>query len=109
MAEVKIQRLECTYLLMTPEQEVSALWSAAEVRREAGQPPANVITPAYSLPPGDGEISARAWLAPDEADRVHALGLQLQAARKIHDAGAHERLLAKHAARRAAKNQKGEK
>ena len=86
-----------SFINVTPAQEIDALWSAAEARREAGQPP------------GDGEISVRAWLTPAEADRVHALGLQLQAARKIHDAGAHERLLAKHAARRSAKNQKGEK
>lgn len=94
-----------SFINVTPAQEIDALWSAAEARREAGQPPANVTAPAYSMPPGDGEISARAWLTPDEADRVHALGLQLQAARKIHDAGAHERLLAKHAARRAKKVQ----
>ena len=98
-----------SFINVTPAQEIDALWSAAEARREAGQPLVNVTVPAYSLPPGDGEISARAWLTPAEADRVHALGLQLQAARKIHDAGAHARLLAKHAARRAAKNQKGEK
>lgn len=94
-----------SFINVTPAQEIDALWRAAEARREAGQPPANVTAPAYSLPPGDGEISARAWLTPAEADRVHALGLQLQAARKIHDAGAHERLLAKHAARRAKKVQ----
>lgn len=86
---------------MNSAQEINALWATAEARREAGQLPVNVITPAYSLPPGDGEISARAWLTVVESQRVHELGLQLQTERKIHDAGAHERLLAKHAARRA--------
>lgn len=87
---------------MTPSQEINALWATAEARREAGQPPINPLQLAYRPPPGDGEISAREWLTTAEASRIYELTQQLQAERKIHDAGAHDRLLAKHAARRAA-------
>lgn len=85
---------------MTIEQEMAALWRTAEARRDAGEPPARANRPAYSLPPGDGEISARPWLTEAEADRVHEIWLNIQAAQAGQAAQARARLLQKHELRR---------
>ena len=65
---------------MTSEQmagEIDRLWSGAQARQDAGEPTLRYTPIAYSMAPGDSEISPRAWLTEFEADRLHSLGLTI--------------------------------
>lgn len=86
---------------MSAQEQLDALWAEAERRYKAGEPARRYIGGAYPPPAGDGGLGVLPWLTDAEAAQAHALAQQVMALQRIHDAGAHARLLAKHAARRA--------
>jgi len=78
--------------------ELAALWATAEARRDAGEPALRPTAYAYSLPPGDADITARAWLTEAEAMRAEEIRLALQRLDSVDAAGAHGRIMARIAA-----------
>jgi len=74
--------------------EINSLWAIANARRDAQESPRRHIALAYSMMPGDSEISARAWLDEAESDRLHALTLSLPSP-DDEAIAAHQRILAK--------------
>lgn len=80
---------------------LNALWDEAERRLCAGQPPQRHIGGAYPPPACDSDQGARPWMTDSEATEAHSLALRIAALQRAHDAGAIDRLRAKHAARRA--------
>lgn len=84
------------------QSRLSALWDEAERRLCAGEPPQRHIGGAYPPPAGDGDQGARPWMTASELAEAHDLAQRIAALQRAHDAGAADRLRAKHAARRAA-------
>ena len=80
----------------------NAIWAEAQRRHDAGETPARVIGGGYT--PGAYDVGAGLlpWLTEPEAVEAHQLAQDLARAQRIYDSQAHQRLLAKHAARRAA-------
>jgi len=78
-----------------------AIWAEAQRRHDAGEPPRHVATLGYAPPPGDSDAGLRAWMTEAELAEQAELGQALAREQRIHDSQARERLLAKHAARRA--------
>lgn len=86
---------------LTLQSRLNSLWDEAERRQCAGEPPQRHIGGAYPPPAGDSDQGARPWMTDAEAAQAHDLALRIAALQRAHDAGATERLRAKHAARRA--------
>lgn len=87
---------------LTLQSKLNALWDEAERRQCAGEPPQRHIGGAYPPPAGDSDQGARPWMTDAEAAEAHDLAQRISALQRAHDAGAADRLRAKHAARRAA-------
>lgn len=79
-----------------------AIWAEAQRRHDAGEPPRHIPTLGYAPPPGDSDAGLRAWLTEAESAEAHQLAQDLARDQRIYDSQARQRLLAKHAARRAA-------
>jgi len=60
--------------------EIAHIWALADARMNAGEPKHRDGHLAYSMAPGDSEISSRLWVTESEADRLHMLKLALPSA-----------------------------
>lgn len=87
---------------LTLQARLDAIWDEAERRMLAGEKTRRHLLLAYAVPPGDGDFGFLPWLSEAESIEAHELVNQLDAIQRQHDAGALDRLRAKHAARRAA-------
>jgi len=63
-----------------PSSEIAHIWALADARMNAGEPKRRESQLAYSMAPGDGEISSRLWMTESEVDRLHTLTLALLSA-----------------------------
>ena len=80
-----------------------AIWAEAQRRYDAGEPPRHKPTLglAYPPPPGDGDHGLRPWMTEEEVTEQAEWWQAMAREQRIYDSQARERLLAKHAARRA--------
>ena len=89
--------------MTTATARLNALWDSAQARKDAGESPRRHAAPlAYSIPPGDGDITARDWFTESELDQAHELGMLVTHEMRCEASAARDRLLAKHAARKTA-------
>lgn len=87
---------------ITLQTRLDAIWGEAERRMLAGEKARRYIAPVYKVPAGDGDLGVLPWMSEEESREAAELRDQLVAIERLHDAGALDRLRAKHAARRAA-------
>lgn len=80
----------------------NAIWDEAQRRHDAGHPPARVIGGGYTPCAYDVNAGLFPWLTEAESVEAHQLAQDIARDQRIHDSQAHARLVAKHAARRAA-------
>lgn len=78
-----------------------AIWAEAQLRHDAGEPPLRSIGGAYTPCAYDVNAGLLPWMTEAESAEAHQLAQDLARERRIYDSQARERLLAKHAARRA--------
>lgn len=84
------------------KNRIDAIWAEAERRKDAGEPPARVIGGGYTPCAYDVNAGLFPQLTEAESTEAHQLAQDFAREQRIYDSQAHERLLAKHAARRAA-------
>jgi len=87
---------------VTLQARLDAIWDEAERRYCAGEKPLRHIGGGYAPPAGDGDQGMRPWLSEKEADEAHELAQCIARMQRQYDAGASDRLRAKHSARRFA-------
>ncbi len=78
------------------------IWDEAQRRHDAGEPPLRKPQLGYPPTPGDGDLGLLPWMTEAELAEQAELCQAIAREQRIYDSQAHERLLAKHAARRAA-------
>ena len=84
------------------KERFNAIWDEAQRRHDAGEPPRHIATLGYAPPAGDSDAGLRAWMTEAELAEQAELGQAIAREQRLYDSQAHQRLLAKHAARRAA-------
>lgn len=80
----------------------NAIWAEAQRRHDAGETPKREIGGGYTPCAYDVNAGLLPWLTEAEATEAHQLAQDLARDQRIYDSQARQRLLAKHAARRAA-------
>ena len=83
-------------------ERLDAIWAEAQRRHDAGEPPKREIGGGYTPCGYDVYAGLLPWLTEAEATEAHQVAQDLAREQRIYDSKARERLLAKHAARRAA-------
>jgi hypothetical protein len=80
---------------------LDSIWAEAQRRQDAGEPIRRAPQLGYTPPPGDSDMGLIPWMTEAELAEAHQITQDLAREQRIYDSQAHERLLEKHAARRA--------